>query len=465
MTKVKKIVLCSVIAVVVIAFAVTAIVLLAGKKPDTPPGSESESQTEITLTISETEIELGEDEAFTLKATTNSGDGVKWSTSDPAVASVSAQGRVLAKSAGNATISAKVGEISKECLVKVTKNTGGAVIELEKSVIELSVSGDPVKINGRVTADGVTSDLNANNATFFSEDEKIAEASADGVVTPKAAGSTLVFVTSGGKTKAISIEVYTMLIATAEEWNAMLKAKGDLNARYLVTKDIDFTGVEYVVKTSDPSHVVLAESTAGYIDGGSHTVKNIVMPSNVSQQSLFGTVVGFEMENISFENVRFTAVACGIATRMIQHYDNVDENGNVIPNSSVIVYNSIKNVSLDFVYDYNGIDGICGAYYGGGLENVFLNMRMEEGKSLNKAVDYAFTDDLYVWYSNNYINNLIVLAESGEVSLEWRLNDAQDVAKDSIFVYGNKMEACYKASNVFDSLLWSVVPGKLPKLK
>ena len=158
--------------------------------------------------------------------------------------------------------------------------------------------------------------------------------SADGTITPITPGSTFVFVTSGKKTKVVSVEVYTMLIATAEDWNAMLSADGDLNARYLVVNDIDFTNTEYAVKTENSDTVILSNSFAGYLDGGGHSIKNITMPSTLVEQSLFGTVVGLEMKNISFENVKFTSVACGIAVRMIQHYDEVDENGNVIPDSA-----------------------------------------------------------------------------------------------------------------------------------
>ena len=418
-----------------------------------------------TLEISAAEVELNEDETIVLTATTNSDETVKWYTSDEKIASVSASGRVIAKTVGEATISAQVENLTEKCKVKVVKNADGTVIELEKAA-NLSLATGAEKIVGSVTINGEKSALDKNNATFAVDNDKIAKVSADGTITPITPGSTFVFVTSGKKTKVVSVEVYTMLIATAEDWNAMLSADGDLNARYLVVNDIDFTNTEYAVKTENSDTVILSNSFAGYLDGGGHSIKNITMPSTLVEQSLFGTVVGLEMKNISFENVKFTSVACGIAVRMIQHYDEVDENGNVIPDSTVVAYNNIKNVSFDFVYENNGIRGICGKYYGGGLENVFLNMRMANGGKLNKATDYAVTNVFYVWQNNNYLNNVIVLAENGDVSTDWTVTEgSRDVSKDLIFVFGNKMEACYKARTIFDPVVWSVIPGELPKLK
>lgn len=462
MKNIKKIaVFCLIL--VLSAAVITAITLSACKKNNQ---TSSSSEQQESLTISDKSIELFEDEIYTLTATTDSGESVKWSTSNAKVVSVSAQGVVIAKSVGEAVVYAKAGDAAKECKVKVVKDTGSAVIEFEKNVINLSVATGAEKIVGSVTINGGKSALDKNNATFAVDNDKIAKVSADGTITPITPGSTFVFVTSGKKTKVVSVEVYTMLIATAEDWNAMLSADGDLNARYLVVNDIDFKNTEYAVKTENSDTVILSNSFAGYLDGGGHSIKNITMPSTLVEQSLFGTVVGLEMKNISFENVKFTSVACGIAVRMIQHYDEVDENGNVIPDSTVVAYNNIKNVSFDFVYENNGIRGICGKYYGGGLENVFLNMRMANGGKLNKATDYAVTNVFYVWQNNNYLNNVIVLAENGDVSTDWTVTEgSRDVSKDLIFVFGNKMEACYKARMIFDPVVWSVVPGELPKLK
>ncbi len=459
MTNIKKIALRCFIIVVSFATAITS-----SACKTTKPTSESAS--EVSLTISETELTLCEDETFTLEAITDSSESVKWSTNNKTVVSVSSQGRVIAKTVGEAVVYATVGGVTKECKVTVIEDAGKTLIELEKNVINLSVSTGAEKITGSVTTDGVKSELGAKNATFASDNEKVAEVSEDGTVTPISVGSALISVVCGEKTKVVSVEVYTMLVASPEDWNAMLNLDGDVNSRFLLTSDVDFTGIEYLAKPFVQGKAYLSQSFSGSLNGDGHSVKNITMPSSVSEQSLFGTVIGFNLENVSFENVRFTSVACGLAVRMLQHYDVVDKNGNPVPGKTEVAYNNIKNVSFDFVYKYNGASGLCKTYYGGGVENVFINMRMADGGKLNKNADYAMTSIFYVWQNNNYFNNVIVLAENGEVNLDWTVTDgSRDVSKESIFVCNNKMEACYKARSLFDSVLWTVVPGELPKLK
>lgn len=463
MTNKKKNALCCLLIVISVMAAIT---LSACGKKQPSSDSESGSGAKVSLTMSETEIELEEDEVYKLEAVTDSGENIKWSTSNGEIVSVSAQGRVIAKSVGEAVVSARAGDAVGECKVKVIKSTGGAVIELENPILNLSVAKGAEKINGKANVNGVKTDLSEADAKYTIDDKSIAAVSADGTITPFKAGSALLSVTVGKKTKTFSVEVYTMFVADADDWNAMLALPGDLNARYLVTADIDFTGKEYSSKSYNTGKAFLSQSFTGNLNGGGHSVKNITMPTSLSEQSLFGTIIGLNLENIAFENVRFTSGACGLAVRMMQHYDVVDENGNEVPGATEAAYNTVKNVSLDFVYENNGIRGICGSYYGGGLENVFLNMRMANGGKFNKASDYAVTNIFYVWQNNNYFNNLIVLAEDGEVNPDWTVTDgSKDVSKDTTFVCGNKMEACYKARTVFDSTVWSVVPGELPKLK
>ena len=94
MKNIKKIaVFCLIL--VLSAAVITAITLSACKKNNR---TSSSSEQQEPLTISDKSIELFEDEIYTLTATTDSGESVKWSTSNAKVVSVSAQGRCLRKS-------------------------------------------------------------------------------------------------------------------------------------------------------------------------------------------------------------------------------------------------------------------------------------------------------------------------------------------------------------------------------
>ena len=179
--------------ILVLSAAVITAITLSARKKNNQTSSSSEQQEP--LTISDKSIELFEDEIYTLTATTDSGESVKWSTSNAKVVSVSAQGVVIAKSVGEAVVYAKAGDAAKECKVKVVKDTGSAVIEFEKNVINLSVATGAEKIVGSVTINGEKSALDKNNATFAVDNDKIAKVSADGTITPITPGNTFVFVT------------------------------------------------------------------------------------------------------------------------------------------------------------------------------------------------------------------------------------------------------------------------------
>lgn len=66
------------------------------------------------------QVVLEEDDSLTL-TTTGSGT-VKWSSSDESVATVSSKGKVRAKSAGTATITAKIGSSTEKIQIKVVQD-------------------------------------------------------------------------------------------------------------------------------------------------------------------------------------------------------------------------------------------------------------------------------------------------------------------------------------------------------
>lgn len=470
MTKRSKIILICVVAAVLMAtVTVTLCLTLIGRGDDLEtPG--------ITMSLNVNAYQLAEDETFMLTATTNSTDIVKWTSSNPAVASVSSQGRVIAKTVGETTITATAGEATDTCRLTVVADPGASTtIVTGETILRLSAATGAQQILGSVkTADGEMS-LAAANAAYRSDDPSVATVSADGTVTPVSVGSTTILVTAAGRTKALTVEVYTMLVSSAGEWNAMLDLPGDLGARFYVTDDIDFTGVAYRTKARGGGKVLLAESMSGSLDGGGHTVRNITFDPDTAEQSLFGTIVGFSLSHIAFENVHFTAGnAAGLAMRMMQHYDELDGAGN-FTGDTVFAPTYLSGVYADFVYDAHGATGIAGTYYGGGIEDVFVNMRMSDGGAMNPNADFAIARKSMVWWNddpnwfpNNYVNNVVVLSEAGTVSSAW--DTTLDGAGSSVdlallYICNGRMDAGYYVRTLFDSGLWSVMPGQLPKLK
>lgn len=437
--------------------------------------SEETPTDKTTISLNVNAYALTEDETFTIAATTNSTDVIKWTSSSPEVASVSSQGRVIAKTAGETTITATVGNVSDSCRVQVVADNAQATIKLAQTTLRLSAASGAMQIQGTVVGGDSQQTLTEAGATYETDNASVATVSADGTVTPMSVGSTLVFVSANGRTKAVAVEVYTMLVSTAEDWNAMLGLSGDLAARFYVTNDIDFSGVTYNAKTNNGGDVLLSQSFCGSLDGGGHTISNVTFDGSVSSQSLFGTMVGCTLTNIAFSNIHFTASgAAGLAIRVLQHYNVADENGNAT-RELLFAPCYVTNVFGDFVYDYNGVSGITGIYYGGGMENVFVNMRMSDGSALNKTIDFAVAKQSMIWsmadpnwFPNNYLNNVVVLAERGAVNAAW--DTTFDGAGLTIGLSGlhcvtTKMEAGYLVRTLFDNNMWTVTPGQLPELR
>lgn len=469
MAKKTKIILICAAALILAAAIVTTLCLVLAKPSEETPTDKT------TISLNVNAYALTEDETFTIAATTNSTDVIKWTSSSPEVASVSSQGRVIAKTAGETTITATVGNVSDSCRVQVVADNAQATIKLAQTTLRLSAASGAMQIQGTVVGGDSQQTLAEAGATYETDNASVATVSADGTVTPMSVGSTLVFVSANGRTKTVAVEVYTMLVSTADDWNVMLGLPGDLAARFYVTNDIDFSGVTYNAKTNNGGDVLLSQSFCGSLDGGGHTISNVTFDSAVSSQSLFGTMVGCTLTNIAFSNIHFTASgAAGLAIRVLQHYNVADENGNAT-RELLFAPCYVTNVFGDFVYDYNGVSGITGIYYGGGMENVFVNMRMSDGSALNKTTDFAVAKQSMIWsmadpnwFPNNYLNNVVVLAERGAVNAAW--DTTYDGAGLTIGLSGlhcvtTKMEAGYLVRTLFDNNMWTVTPGQLPELR
>lgn len=470
MAKKTKIILICAAALILAAAIVTTLCLVLVKPSETEPTEK------VTIKLNLNDYSLVEDDTFTLAATTNSTDIVKWTSTDRAVASVSSQGRVIAKTVGKTTITATVGNVSDSCTVTVLADVNTQTkIEINQPILRLSVSRGATQIQGTVTTADGQQTLAEAGATYETDNASVATVSADGTVTPMSVGSTLVFVSANGRTKTVAVEVYTMLVSTAEEWNAMLGLPGDLAARFYVTNDIDFSGVTYNAKTNNGGDVLLSQSFCGSLDGGGHAIRNVTFDGSVSSQSLFGTMVGCTLTDIAFYDIHFTSGnAAGLAIRMVQHYNVADENGNAT-RELLFAPCYVTNVFGDFVYDYHSVGGIANIYFGGGLENVFVNMRMSDGSALNKTTDFAVARQSMIWsmadpnwFPNNYLNNVVVLAESGAVNAAWDTTydgGGLTISLDGLHVVTTKMEAGYLVRTLFDNNVWTVTPGLLPKLK
>ena len=133
---------------------------------------------------------------------------VSWSSTNDVVASV-ADGVVTAKSAGSATITAKISTFSATCTVTVTdpyvKVTS---VTLDKTSLDL-VEGDAAQLTATVAPDNATDKA----VNWKSSDTKVATVSASGEVVAVAEGKATITATAGDASASCEVAVAKKVIA------------------------------------------------------------------------------------------------------------------------------------------------------------------------------------------------------------------------------------------------------------
>ncbi len=177
----------------------------------------------VTLDATEKEVYPGDE--FTLTATVSPDDvtdpTVTWTSSDEAVATVDATGKVTAVAPGEATVTAACGEAKATCAVTV-KPVLAESVTLDRTEIS-ATEGTTVQLTATVTPDNVTD----KTVTWTSSDESVATVDATGLVSVLKPGEATI-TASCGEAKATclvkavsgiagiltddaaSIEVYTL---------------------------------------------------------------------------------------------------------------------------------------------------------------------------------------------------------------------------------------------------------------
>nr|WP_288652798.1 Ig-like domain-containing protein [uncultured Faecalibacillus sp.] len=176
-------------------------------------GKEASCEVKVTskiesISLNKSNITLSKGTSETLKATINPSDTtddktLKWTSSNPDVATVDNTGKVTAVGGGTATITVK-SQNGKEasCEVKVTSKIES--ISLNKSNITLS-KGTSETLKATINPSDAT---DAKTLTWKSEDENIAKVDGNGKVTGVGTGTTNITVTtSNGKSAACKVTV------------------------------------------------------------------------------------------------------------------------------------------------------------------------------------------------------------------------------------------------------------------
>ena len=184
----------------IVAVALVAIAFISCKQEVQPTG----------VKLNQTSLALETGSSASLIATVEPAGAVgsvAWSSSNDAVASVT-DGVVTAKSAGSATITAKISTFSATCSVTVTdpyvKVTS---VILSQTSLEL-VEGDVAQLTATVAPDNATD----KTVSWKSSDTKVATVSATGEVVAVAEGSATITATAGDVSSTCAVAVAKKVI-------------------------------------------------------------------------------------------------------------------------------------------------------------------------------------------------------------------------------------------------------------
>ena len=150
------------------------------------------------ISLNRTSAALVEGETLTLIATVTPAEAtdktVTWSSSNAAVATVDATGKVTAVAVGTATITAQAGDFFVACEVTVDRKVIDVEgVELDVTSVELT-RGDSLTIHATV----YPADATDKTVAWSSSNEAVACVNSDGTVVALSAGTAIITATSNG---------------------------------------------------------------------------------------------------------------------------------------------------------------------------------------------------------------------------------------------------------------------------
>ncbi len=270
------------------------------------------------IELSHETLSLEKGESVTIMATVMPEDAtdktITWASSDEAVATVNAEGKVTAVALGEATVTATCGEVSTYCTVTVVA-TPAESITISQETATLKV-GETVELTATVMPEDATD----KTVSWTSNDEAVATVDAEGKVTAVALGEATVTATCGevstyctvtvvatpAESITISQETATLKVGETVELTATVMPEDATD------KTVSWTSNDEAVATVDAEGKVTAvalgeaEITATAADGSGISANCLVTVNPVLAESL---IISPESWNgVANESFRITAV-------------------------------------------------------------------------------------------------------------------------------------------------------------
>lgn len=218
--------------------------------------------------INKTSLTLNAKKSYTLKVTGTT-QKITWKSSNTSIASVNAKGKVTAKKAGKATITAAIGNKKYSCKLTVKP----AIVSVTS--VKLNASSRTIEVGDTISLKATVSPSNATNkaVTWSSSNTSVATVSSSGVVKGKAAGTATITVKTkdGGKKYTCKVKVINPEPTMADyyaELKTYIKKYGYTNSsgNKFISKSVysggtEFTyGIVYETRTDTYSFIMTMDN-------------------------------------------------------------------------------------------------------------------------------------------------------------------------------------------------------------
>ena len=243
----------------------------------------------ITLDKTELSMKVGDSPVtLTAKVTPEgaSDKTITWSSDNEKVATVDANGMVTAVGNGDAKITAKAGDKTATCTVKVTTVVNG--ITLDKTNLTMEVIDAPVKLTATVTPDGAID----KTVTWSSDKTDVVTVDADGNVTVVGRGEATITAKAGDYSATCTVKVTNTVTLSKLDGSARFTAKnGDILTGTL--------GGNCMIRIDDGATVTLDGVTINGVNADMYAWAGITCIGNATiilKDGTTNTVKGFKQD-------------------------------------------------------------------------------------------------------------------------------------------------------------------------
>ena len=284
--------------------------------------------TSITLDKTSLSMQVGDTETLTatIKPEDATDKTIVWTSSDEAVVSVS-NGKITALKSGKATITAKSGTCSADCVATISVNTESII--LDKTTLSLAV-GESAILTATVKPDDATD----KTVTWSSSDESVAKVD-NGKVTAVKSGKATVSAKCGGKTAECVVTVTVPVSSITLDKTTLSLAVGESATLTATVKPDDATDKNVTWSSSDES--------IAKVDNGKVTALKIgsaIVTATAAGFSIFCNVTVIHPDNVIYYTSTdgnivkpFNESAFGANIISNEYYDGL---GKIVFNSSVM---------------------------------------------------------------------------------------------------------------------------------